>query len=213
MLLGYLGDPQALLQALLQAGFMDDNPLRIHDWAEHNGYHDFYAERARKAANVRWSKKGAGNNSGNDMKGHERKGKEKSQALLQASKCTQVVVNSASPPSSNHEAFITGWTQNFTAKFGFAYVFEGGRDGKAVKDLLRTNILSIDLLEIAKQAWDRAGQSPKAFNCEQASTIHGFQNHLNQIRTELKNETHRTRNSGNSSASIPVKGSRPVGGF
>jgi hypothetical protein len=55
-LIGYQNDPQGLLQGLLQAGFMDESPLRIHDWAEHNGYHEVFAERARKASAARWPK-------------------------------------------------------------------------------------------------------------------------------------------------------------
>ena len=55
MLIGYLGDAKALLQALLQAGFLDSNPIRIHDWLEHNAYHSTFAERARKGAAGRWA--------------------------------------------------------------------------------------------------------------------------------------------------------------
>lgn len=54
--LGYTGNPKGMLQAMLQAGFMDDNPLRIHDWAEYNSYHATFHERAKKAAAARWSK-------------------------------------------------------------------------------------------------------------------------------------------------------------
>jgi hypothetical protein len=55
-LIGYNGDALSMLQALLKAGFMDDAPLRIHDWCEHNGYHKTYSERAKKAAVARWAK-------------------------------------------------------------------------------------------------------------------------------------------------------------
>jgi len=55
-LIGYNGDASIMLQALLKSGFMDDAPLRIHDWGEHNGYHKTYSERAKKAANARWAK-------------------------------------------------------------------------------------------------------------------------------------------------------------
>ena len=80
MLLGYSGNAQAMLQALLQAGFMDSNPLRIHDWEEHNAYHQTYSERGRKAAAARWQKNA-------ERKGKEKKGKETSIAssMLQAS--------------------------------------------------------------------------------------------------------------------------------
>lgn len=49
-------DASSMLQALLQAGFMDDKPLRIHDWREHNGFHQVFSDRARKASAARWSK-------------------------------------------------------------------------------------------------------------------------------------------------------------
>ena len=94
--------------------------------------------------------------------------------------------SSASPlPSSEHTAFIDGWVQNFKAQFGLDYSFDGGRDGKAVRELLRMGIQRIDLLEIAKSAWKRGMKTPKSFNCEQASTIHGFKGYFNQIRVEL----------------------------
>lgn len=64
MILAYLGDAQALLEALQQAGFLDG--MQIHGWPEHNGYHEVYAERAKKAANARW---------GNEKKRKERRGK------------------------------------------------------------------------------------------------------------------------------------------
>ena len=92
------------------------------------------------------------------------------------------------PQNFEHAAFIQGWTLNFKDHWGFDYTFEGGRDGKAVKELLRMGILRIDLLEIAKAAWRRAARPPKAFNCEQAATISGFRNYFNQIRAEISND-------------------------
>lgn len=53
--IGYTSDAQALLQALLEAQFLDPD-LKLHDWAIHSGFHDLYAQRARKAASVRWEK-------------------------------------------------------------------------------------------------------------------------------------------------------------
>jgi hypothetical protein len=55
-LVGYTGDAKAMLKALLEAGFMETSPLRIHDWAEYNGYHQKYSDRAKKAAAARWRK-------------------------------------------------------------------------------------------------------------------------------------------------------------
>ena len=85
--------------------------------------------------------------------------------------------------NSEHKAFIEGWAQNFKKHFGFEYVFDGAKDGKAVKEILGTGILRIDLLEISKKSWS----NQSLFACKQASTIHGFRHYLNQIRTELNN--------------------------
>jgi len=78
LLVGYTGDAQAMLQALLKAGFFDDDPLRIHDWKEHNSYHSEFAERARKAAKARWKKHAE--KTGKDRIGKDKKGEETSNA-------------------------------------------------------------------------------------------------------------------------------------
>lgn len=54
MAVSFTGDAQAMLEALLQAGFMDQNPLKIHDWPDYNGYHALYSNRAKRAAEERW---------------------------------------------------------------------------------------------------------------------------------------------------------------
>jgi hypothetical protein len=54
--LGWQGDATSMRQALLEAGFLDDNPLRIHDWEEHNAYHKSYSDRAKAAAKAKWEK-------------------------------------------------------------------------------------------------------------------------------------------------------------
>lgn len=56
-LIGYTGDASRMLEALLEVGFLDADPLRIHDWNEHNSYHVSFAERAKAAADARWSKR------------------------------------------------------------------------------------------------------------------------------------------------------------
>lgn len=75
MLVGYLGNAQALLEAMLRVGFLDSDPLRIHDWVDHNSYHTAYSERGKKGARARWDKTGS-DKTGKDQKGSERKGKE-----------------------------------------------------------------------------------------------------------------------------------------
>lgn len=55
-LISYTKDATAMLQALLKAGYMDADPLRIHDWHHYNGILDFFSTRAKKAADARWKK-------------------------------------------------------------------------------------------------------------------------------------------------------------
>ena len=55
-LLGYTKDANAMLEAMLQAGFLDSDPLRIHDWAVHNGFHLVFSARAKHAAEARWQR-------------------------------------------------------------------------------------------------------------------------------------------------------------
>lgn len=52
--IGYQDDADRMLEALLEARFLDPGPV-IHGWAEHNGFHQTYQERAKKAAAARWS--------------------------------------------------------------------------------------------------------------------------------------------------------------
>lgn len=58
-LIGYPTDATsnacALLQALLDSGFIDSD-MALHDWQEHNGYHEKFSQRAKDAANARWEK-------------------------------------------------------------------------------------------------------------------------------------------------------------
>ena len=55
-LLGCSSNASVMLQALKECGFIDENGF-IHDWDFHNGYHERYSARAKKAAEARWSKK------------------------------------------------------------------------------------------------------------------------------------------------------------
>ena len=57
-LVGYTSNAQAMLQALKICGFVDENGT-IHDWQEHNGYHQTFSIRAKAAAAARWNKEKA----------------------------------------------------------------------------------------------------------------------------------------------------------
>jgi hypothetical protein len=56
MLLGCDKHASSIRQALLEVGFLDSNG-KIHDWEQHNGYHQAFSERAKAAAAARWGKK------------------------------------------------------------------------------------------------------------------------------------------------------------
>ncbi len=119
LLLGYLSDAQAMLQALQQAGFMDG--MQIHGWEEHNGYHSTFSARASKAAQARWSKE---KNQKKESTRNERKGKETSIAsrMLVASKsrCSQAEAESfcitVGLPASDGEAMFLHWEEKGWAK-------------------------------------------------------------------------------------------------
>lgn len=92
---------------------------------------------------------------------------------------TKAKADSVTPDA---QAFIKGWCENFKSELRVDYKFEGSRDGKAVKLLLRKGILIIDLLDISKKAWRLPG-----FNGKQSQTIHGFNQYFNQIQVEVTN--------------------------
>ncbi len=66
----------SIVEALQRAGFMDE--MQIHDWKDHNGYHESYAERAKNAANVRWEREREKKKRRDEKKGQDMKGKEAS---------------------------------------------------------------------------------------------------------------------------------------
>lgn len=90
----------------------------------------------------------------------------------------------SAPVASEHKDFIQEWASAYKLNLGRDYTFNSGRDGKAAKDLLQTQIPSGELIAIAVKAW-KMMVNPKFFNCKQAATIHGFYNKLNDIRLEL----------------------------
>lgn len=74
MLIGYSGNAVSMLEALQQAKFFDG--MLIHDWKEHNGYHETFAVRAKTAANARWEK----DRKRKEKRGQEKRGEEASNA-------------------------------------------------------------------------------------------------------------------------------------
>jgi hypothetical protein len=110
-LIGYTKDADKMLQALLHAGFMDSDPLRIHDWHEHGAVHVAYAEKAKKAANARWERARALKES------NQRKENENRQRGDETSIASSIADGSGlnPPPSQPHEqpapdlSKLAGW--------------------------------------------------------------------------------------------------------
>jgi hypothetical protein len=87
--------------------------------------------------------------------------------------------------SSAHHEFIKVWCSSYEEAFGRTYMFDGGRDGKAVRELLRTPGLTTEtILRVAAKAWrridDRFGAS------KHAQTIYGLRDNWMKIHNEVE---------------------------
>jgi len=82
--------------------------------------------------------------------------------------------------SGPHAELIRLWNAAYEEKFNFKYKSERGKDGVAVKALLETGMPALEIIAIAKQAWDS-----DTFYCKQGRTLMGFNSKFNDIRTEL----------------------------
>ena len=91
---------------------------------------------------------------------------------------------------SEHAAFIKQWSDEYKRVHCYDYVFNGGRDGKAVKRLVKDGLGTTALIVTAVAAWSRL-KSP--FLKQRASTIHGFADALNEIRCELRDQDNASR--------------------
>jgi hypothetical protein len=101
--------------------------------------------------------------------------------------------------SPEHHEFIRRWTDRFQAVHGRPYVFQGGKDGKAVKTLLASSGLKPDeLMAIAEKAWGSTGRD--FFHCQAAVTISGFASRINEIQDELSGRKLRSQNNGKTNA-------------
>lgn len=85
----------------------------------------------------------------------------------------------------NHQLTIDLWVQAFEQRFKLKYLFAGGRDGRAVKQLLALGLTPEQIVRTAERAWS-APQGPKFWNCNnRASTLSDFAAALNKINIEL----------------------------
>lgn len=82
--------------------------------------------------------------------------------------------------NGDHARLIEVWHDSFEAQFGTRYAMNGGRDGKAVKTLLRAGTVE-EVMKVATAAW-----ALKGFLAQRASTMHGLADAWNEINAELK---------------------------
>lgn len=139
-------------------------------------WNDFHSEYMRKKARLSESPvQTVSRHTPDNVRLEERRGDKKEET---EKKDSAIAVN------PEHQAFIKGWSENFEAAHKVKYQFEGGRDGKAVKELLGMGILRIDLLEIAKKAW---AWKANLFLAGRSLTIYGFRENFNAIQTGVIN--------------------------
>lgn len=88
------------------------------------------------------------------------------------------VIEKDNKPSAFSD-FVGRWCESFELKMGERYDFHGGRDGQAVKALLKLGLSVDDLIQTAIKAWANAESD---WNCEKALSISGFRSQLQSIR-------------------------------
>lgn len=76
-----------------------------------------------------------------------------------------------------HRIFVETWCKEYPDFFGVEYSFQGGKDGQAVKRLLKVSPVA-ELIRVARIAWRHQGTYP--FKC--ATGIAMFYSHINEIR-------------------------------
>lgn len=88
------------------------------------------------------------------------------------------------PGHPDTDIFKQNWDEAYQAHFGREYVFNGGRDAKAVKELLMMPGYTWEaILEIATRAWSK--RPPENFWCRQVVTYHDLRSKWNQVLNQL----------------------------
>jgi hypothetical protein len=91
----------------------------------------------------------------------------------------------AGKPKSDHVLFAKGWCDRYQVAFGDKYPFDEGKDGKAIKELLKKGIPVEQLLSVAQSAWEKRKTDKFCQACKKSGSIHAFRHAYNDIATEL----------------------------
>lgn len=92
--------------------------------------------------------------------------------------------------NSDHSKLIAEWCECYERQFCTAYKFQGGRDGKAVKELLMGGRTVQEVMGVATAAWAHADK----FNCKNCVTLGFLASKWNEINAELARATNSPRN-------------------
>lgn len=123
VLVAYKGDASSMLVALKDCGFIDLDG-KIHDWKEHNGYHEKYSERAKTAAEARWAK---------ERKEPKERSTEKRKVESGDKHCLEHATSMSIPTIDEVKliAAKTGLPESEAEKFFHFYESKGWRVGKS----------------------------------------------------------------------------------
>lgn len=91
----------------------------------------------------------------------------------------------ASAVPSPHTETTRLWEAAFLEVHKTKYTFNGGRDAKAIKTLLASELTPGEIVNLARFAW---GQDSDRFLRSQALTIHGLLSVINQIRVAFNKD-------------------------
>lgn len=98
---------------------------------------------------------------------------------------------------TDHHLFIALWCEKFKNHFGTEYDFQGGRDGKAVAQIVASAKVPIpEIIDLAEKAWSLQG-----FPGQRAAAIHSFHAERAAIIQALKNHQTNGRHPTNLRAS------------
>jgi hypothetical protein len=99
---------------------------------------------------------------------------------------------------SEHAKFIRYWTEEHAKRFGRAYKVNGGRDGKALKNLLNEPDATAGLLmRFVDKCWKAAAADPKKhFYCTKLTNIWQLELWWNDLNKELAASTPKPSASG-----------------
>ena len=146
-------DPSKLIHILVELRFLDRGKkwLSVHDWRKHNAWASYARKRsaqAKKAASARWRKR--------DKKLQRCGQHANSNAHFEISNAPSPSPSPSPSPrrnkssdgkirrttnvdnsTSDHHRLIAYWTEKYQDKFNLKYDFKRGKDGTAVKRLLK----------------------------------------------------------------------------